>query len=317
MLAQKDHVPEGYETRLVKNGYVLAEKERKDESDGVLPVCYGTTAWMSRADYEKLSFPENMEALCNYAVLDNANDEKCSGFTSHFVKKDITDLVGKEGKRCLQNLGKRRETIQLALKEQLSDYILVLQFHVNRADGKAVEITVNGTKNKLSSVTAPYPNGNDTFTYILESGRDLKQLEVTASKGNYRLEDMECYFLLKEHIKHKNVTMVTQMEDTEAAEQKQEGKGRLRGLANVFKGCITMEQDGYFVTSFPYRRGYRVTVDGRTVNPEIVNTTFLGFPIRKGTHRIEIHYTAPGYRLGLFISLFAFAVFAVLSGQKK
>jgi len=315
VLAKKDHVPEGYETRLVKNGYVLAEKESKDESDGVLPVCYGTTAWMSRTDYEKLSFPENMEALCNYAVLDNANDGNCSQFTSHFVKKDIADLVGKEGEQCLQNLGRKRETIQLALKEPLSDYILVLQFHVNRADGKAVEITVNGTKNKLSSVTAPYPNGNDTFTYILESGKDLKQLEVTASKGNYRLEDMECYFLLKEHIKHKNVTMVTQIEDTESAEQKQEGK--LRGLANVFKGGITMEQDGYFVTSFPYRRGYRITVDGRTVNPEIVNTTFLGFPIGKGTHRIEIHYTAPGYRLGLFISLSAFAVFAVLSGYKK
>lgn len=349
VLAAEGHVPEGYRTRLNKDGYVLAEKVGSNVSDeaaltdketqtkngtvianektkvknetemqdGVLPVCYGTTALMSRADYEKLSFPENIEALCNYTVVDAINDEKCPEFSSHFVTKNITELIGEDGKRCLQNMGEKKETVQIPLKEQLSNHILVLQLHVNRKDGKAVEITVNGTKNKLSSVTAPYPNGNDTFTYILECGENLELLEITASKGDYQIEDIKCWLLAQEYMKHKNVMMVEQAEDFQTAEQKEESKWVSCGMANVFKGSIMMKQEGYFVTSFPYRKGYQITVDGRKVDPEIVNTTFLGFPVEEGAHRIEIYYTAPGYRLGLFVSLLAFAVFGGMECRKK
>ncbi|MDE6434535.1 MAG: YfhO family protein [Lachnospiraceae bacterium] len=304
VLVKKGHVPEGYEARRYKNGYVLAEKADKN----VLPVCYGTTALMSKADYEKLPFPENLEALCSYTVVDVINDKKCSKFSSHFKVKDITELIGEEGKQCLLNMGEKEETIQIPLKEALSDHILVIQFHVKREDGNAVEITVNGTKNKLSSVTAPYPNGNDTFTYILESGKNMEQLEVMASKGNYRIEELKCYLLAKEYIEHKNVTLAEQMDDVKTAEQKQESKWISQSRAKVWEGSIKMEQDGYITTSFPYRRGYQITVDGKKVNQEVVNTAFLGFPIGEGMHQIEISYEAPGYRLGLLVSLCAVAL---------
>ncbi|MCM1180402.1 MAG: YfhO family protein [Clostridium sp.] len=304
VLAEKGHVPEGYEEKRCKNGYVLAEKTGQN----VLPVCYGTTALIGREDYEKLSFPENMEALCSYTVVEDAGDKPCSAFSSHFKEEDAAALIGEEGEQCLLNMGAEKETVQIPLKEALSDCVLVIQFHVNRKDGKAVEITINGTKNKLSSANAPYPNGNDTFTYILESGSRMEQLEVTASKGDYRIEGMKCYLLACGYIGHKNVIPAKQRDAVKTAGQKREKKWISQGMATVWEGSITMQQDGYITTSFPYRRGYRITVDGRTLDPEVVNTAFLGFPIEEGRHQIEIYYEAPGYRLGFFVSLCAFAL---------
>ena len=73
-----------------------------------------------------------------------------------------------------------------------------------------------------------------------------------------------------------------------------------------------MEQSGYFVTSFPYRDGYRMMVDDKEVEPEIVNTTFIGCAMEPGTHQVQIYFEAPGYKLGLVVSLLAFAVFGIM-----
>ena len=52
-----------------------------------------------------------------------------------------------------------------------------------------------------------------------------------------------------------------------------------------------MEESGYFVTSFPYKEGYEITVDGKNVQAEKVNCAFIGFSLGEGSHEIEITYT--------------------------
>ena len=46
-----------------EDGYIIAENEN------VLPVCYGTSHLISESDYDKLSFPQNLKALCERAVV--------------------------------------------------------------------------------------------------------------------------------------------------------------------------------------------------------------------------------------------------------
>ena len=296
VMARKDNLPDSYDIKYEKNEHVLAQ------NDDVLPVCYGTTAVMSQEDYEKLSFPENLEALCSYAIVEDKNvAEKRNAFSSHFETIDIESVVGEDGKQCLLDLGKKEEEITIPLKQQLCNQILILQFHVNRKDGKEVAITINGTKNKLSAKSAPYPNGNDTFIYMFESVEGLEQLEIIASKGNYQLENVKCYVLSREYVHHGDVIMPEVLES-----------GKAVRAANVYEGSITMEQSGYFVTSFPYRDGYRMMVDDKEVETEIVNTTFIGCAMEPGTHQVQIYFEAPGYKLGLVVSLLAFAVFGIM-----
>src|SRR5699024_11251146 len=99
-----------------------------------------------------------------------------------------------------------------------------------RSDGKEVVISVGGVKNKLSAKSAPYPNGNERFTFLLDgdgleetaeygggdggmagaaSGNEqskdpacgtVSQLFTTMTAGNYRITDLEVYALGKEYL---------------------------------------------------------------------------------------------------------------------
>ena len=159
-----------------------------------------------------------------------------------------------------------------------------------------MEITINGVKNKLSADSAPYPNENYEFTYVWNTGEDLKELEVRV-KGVYSLKDMEIYTADAKSFGHKDVAVP---QSTLSGEKN----------ANVYAGNVAMKKDGYFVTSFPYREGYEVLVDGKAVEPQLVNTAFVGFPLERGMHSISISYEAPGYRAGLFVSLGSWTILA-------
>lgn len=63
-----------------------------------------------------------------------------------------------------------------------------------------------------------------------------------------------------------------------------------------------MKEDGYFVTSFAYSRGYQIRVDGHRAEPVMVNKGFVGFPIKKGTHEVLVTFHAPGKRIGILFS---------------
>ena len=69
-----------------------------------------------------------------------------------------------------------------------------------------------------------------------------------------------------------------------------------------------MKQDGYFVTSYPYKKGFQILVDGKAQKAEKVNTAFVGFPLEKGKHSIQISYKAPGFAAGAALSAAAMAM---------
>ena len=81
---------------------------------------------------------------------------------------------------------------------------------------------------------------------------------------------------------------------------------------NVFQGKINMKESGYFITSYPYRKGYKIKLDGVWISPRKVNTAFVGFPIEAGNHRIEITFEAPGFRVGYIISTISCTMFVLI-----
>ena len=80
----------------------------------------------------------------------------------------------------------------------------------------------------------------------------------------------------------------------------------------MYQGLIRMPEEGWFVTSYPWREGYEILVDGVSVEPQKVNTAFVGFPLSGGSHEIAIAYTAPGYRIGLLGTVLGAAAFVLL-----
>ena len=66
-----------------------------------------------------------------------------------------------------------------------------------------------------------------------------------------------------------------------------------------------MRRAGFFETSYPFRTGYSVTVDGESVRPRHSAAGFLVVPLAAGNHEVQIDFLPPGYRTGLGISLLA------------
>ena len=72
---------------------------------------------------------------------------------------------------------------------------------------------------------------------------------------------------------------------------------------DTITGNINTFEDSYFTASIPYDKGLVVKVDSKMVKYELTNGAFIGFPLKKGKHTIEISYIPQGYYLGLIVSV--------------
>jgi len=69
------------------------------------------------------------------------------------------------------------------------------------------------------------------------------------------------------------------------------------------KGSIEMRTPGYLWVSIPFDDGWHWTVSGKEVEPEIVNFGFMGVPLEKGVHSVELAYIPIKQKLGWMVSL--------------
>ena len=303
LLTDIHNIPYGYQAIAQKKDYVLAEN--KD----VLPMCYGTDKLLSEDVYKDLVFPYNMEALCSQAVVEGRHGAK--GFQSALTEQSPQELLAvdagftsEDGKTLSF---KKAETLTLPLTKALKNQIMIIRFDVESKRGKEVIIEINGMRNNLSAESAPYPNENHTFTYVLSANEVMDKLEIEFSKGDYDISRLQVYTMDSDHLQRDDITLPSMTEGG-----KKDGK-------TVFAGSVEMENDGYFITSYPYRKGYQVFVDGKKASYEKVNAAFVGFPVSAGGHEIEIHYYAPGFKAGLAISILSMVVLCliILKERKK
>ena len=231
----------------------------------------------------------------------------------------------------------RAVTVTKPLPSVLKHHILLLSFDVEYQGKADIDITINGIRNRLSGSSAPYPNRNTTFTYMISQAEPLKELNIRYSKGNYQIDHVQAWTFPVSGLSNPGVvpfyTHDTQQENPsirQAAQQtdsssqqatrqtnllnvrsSQTGNlsphtgdfSRKKDRSELLRGTITMDQDGYFVTSFAYSNGYQITIDGKSVTPVLVNKAFVGAPLSEGTHEITVSFRAPGKTIGLLFSL--------------
>ena len=326
-------LPVGYEVRQQKGYAVLAERE------DVLPLCYGTTELLPEEVYEKLPFPENLEALTARSVVaidnrklgadqsqdtadqsaaDQSQDtadqsaadqsQSAAGFQSHF--EELFPIEGQDYE--IRQISKKE--YRIIPKEPVKGKILAVTFRVEAKSRAAVVITINGIANKLSGASAPYPNRNKDFTYILSSPEPMEEFTVKTS-GSYEISDVHIYSMDDTYLGNRTVYPLTEASGEKVVgigepEEKDEpedidafgpASGKPSGRT-VASGTVTMPADGYFVTSYPYQSGYRAYVDGKPQEIEKVNTAFVGFPLETGAHEILLTYEPPLQKAGIVLS---------------
>lgn len=87
---------------------------------------------------------------------------------------------------------------------------------------------------------------------------------------------------------------------------------------NYLKGTVDVDENGVFVTSVPYEKGWTLKVDGRKkeIN-ELIGGSFISTPLDKGHHEIELKFAPPGIVAGAVITLVSIAVLMLLCRVRK
>ena len=69
------------------------------------------------------------------------------------------------------------------------------------------------------------------------------------------------------------------------------------------KGFINLESNGMVFFAIPYDKGWKVKVNGKSVEPVNINIAFMGIPLEKGFHNIELKFIPPLFYTGIIISI--------------
>ena len=309
-------LPPGYEVIYRENGYVTGR------NPDALPIAFGTDRLLSKKDFtdrlreiparEKKKLTEALSLTAAKTEVRLCLRSDLSGDESAAEARELRPItnqssVDARGLRPVTNQtlaetgGARSGTTRVSKDTNdngLQGKVLILEFDVTRANGREIIIDINGMRNKLSGSNAPYPNGNTHFTYILDA-REAQTLHIEKNTNEYVVRNLQCRLLdLKAVLQSRDVWEP----DTDVSHA---------GRGEVFRGRIDMRRAGFFETSYPFRAGYSVTVDGESVRPRRSAAGFLVVPLAAGNHEVQIDFLPPGYRVGLGISLSALLLFVL------
>ena len=304
--------------RFMGEKYIVTKSEMKDcnlleksgewniyENENAAPIIYGTSQLMGEKEYKKLEYPYNQITLLKKAVVPESAAENNMETVDYL--HNVALQFGKNS--CISeadggyHISAKKDTkvkaeIVNETKTDAGNRVLLLRFKVkNLRPSKDLTIWINGDRNKLSAKQRVYYNNNTTFTYAVALDSDENQIDVTFSKGKYDLSDVEAYV---------ETLPGTDLYESEFQKNDTKTKG------NVIAGNLTMQKDGYLITSIPYDSGFKIQVDGKNVKSEKVNTAFLGCKMKAGEHDVSITYHAPGLAAGKMMSLVGIIGFLIL-----
>ncbi len=75
------------------------------------------------------------------------------------------------------------------------------------------------------------------------------------------------------------------------------------------QGVVDAPADGYVFFAIPFEKGWKIYVDGEKQEILRANLGFQGIAVTEGMHRMELVYQAPGFYLGVGVSVLAWILF--------
>jgi uncharacterized membrane protein YfhO len=275
------------------------------KNDNILPYAYHTNNLVNINDFNKIDYPYNIELLLKNAIVEKGNKK----IETHVNKVNLDYKIINQNKDNIQ-IERNEEGIYInvvkddkftiKLSKPLNNSILFINLNginKNSCSNGNTYITINNIKNLMTCSSWIYQNKNETFHYVI-SDEELEYFNIEIGKGKYIISSIDTYVLDYDYISNLNEN-ITKFNITNMTDSK-------------IEGTINVNEDGYFITSIPYDKSFIVKANGKNINIETVNTSFLGFKLDKGNYNIEITYKTPLLKEGEIISLISFILLIVL-----
>lgn len=295
--------PMGYKFYKRYGGYVVYINKN------TLPIGFATNKVMSYKDYNLLRFPSDNFALIGNVISNNGNYkydipfEKINFDLAKGESSGISISKYKDGYKVVSPFG---GSLKIRLDESVKNKYYLLRLNMDKPQDcffGDTNIRVNNIDNKLTCRQWKYFNGNYTFDYTLSSTKKFRYLYIDFSKGVHYIKSYELYSLNYDDFER----LFNNIDEFKVS----------KAFGDKISGSIDVSSDGYFKLSIPYDKGFNIFVDGKKVNYEKVNKAFIGFPISKGSHNIDISFLAPNVILGRIISLIGIVLFVFVNRKGK
>ena len=281
------------------------DKYKLYKNDDAFSIGFVNSNVMGQSYFETLTYPYNIEALLNYIIVDESSKVTYGTNIEQYsadYSKVLTGLTITKNKNKYEiNVNKKGE-MDIYLKEPLEGKILFIDFSgltSNKCKTDEISITIDNIKNSLTCDTWIYPNNNNVFHYVIDR-ENIEKLHIEFSAGTYNIEDINVYTLdYSDIVKDYDRLNIESIKD------------------NTIKGNIKVNNDGYFMLTIPYDEGFTVYVDDKKTEYELVDETFVGFPITKGEYNIKVVYNSPWLNIGKVMSVIGVVIFLGILGKEE
>lgn len=179
-------------------------------------------------------------------------------------------------------------------------YILLKNLVLLESD--IVEIEVGDKSIQLrSKENSGYLNGD--HDYLIHVPSDTGREQIVFLGGQYYLDRIMVY-----EVK----TLQNQADPTWRTDGEQ-----WKFENNRVWGEITAEQESILFLSIPYSEGWRIKLDGKTVDSVCADWGFTAIAVPSGSHVIEAHYHTPGLKEGMIIAILSIMILILLAGYQR
>jgi uncharacterized membrane protein YfhO len=283
------------------------------ENQNVNAIGFVSSNLLNVKEYNQLSFIEKLLAYYNNIIIEEDSKNKDLEYNYQIVdidsfkikkQKDVF-IEKKNGKYFIES--ESYGSLDLIVDKEIRDKVLVIRFNVNDKyacdlDFFHQSIIINGVQNIVTCDHWAYYNNNTSFDYVISSNDMLEELNVAFYQGVYEISDIEIYAIDKSFF-DKNNTIPIEIDFDKT-------------MGDLIEGNINVLEDGYFVFTLPYDKGYKAYVDDKEVDIEQVSNGFIGFKINSGNHKIRLIFEAPLAKIGMIFSFIGFIAFVLLNNYE-
>lgn len=203
-----------------------------------------------------------------------------SGLELHNIKKaENRFLVGPNGK------------IRISINKPATNGELIAQLKITPLHKSNYRVTINNKQADRRALDDPYSYPQDSLTVNLGDEDLSNTVEISLTPGEYKIDAINLVFNSYSPIPQ----LVEQMKENQLK--------NIKYSEQRIEGEVQASEAGLLFMSIPFSKGWKVKVDGNSVDAVETNYSFIGIPLKKGSHEIELKYTTPYLKEGLMISL--------------
>jgi uncharacterized membrane protein YfhO len=289
-------------------------KYRIFKNEVALPIGFLYDTVIDQPTFAQLNFGQRDQLLLRAAVVENQSSLPLPKFDPtkldvQAVKVDPSDIQYKHATLQGQLLT-AGEGAELSLSNpffQEQGEVLV-DIKLKREDGKKYSLQVNDKSFRYYGDESIYNYPKKEMVFNTGYQQKKRQIVVKMTPGQYELKEILLIFnSYKNYHTWVKERLAQSLQNVQYTEQSVSGR-------------IDAHTDGLLFLSIPYSEGWHVKVDGVSTKTLKVNSAFIGVPITKGTHHVEMVYTTPYLRLGAGISvatLILLTSYTIIRKRKK